>query len=402
MTHCTRAAMAIVGICLSWCFRAEGVVAQTEISERDVLAAVAQTHPAMLELEALATDARGARAGAGLWDNPTIWLVRESYSDNIDETRIGFSLPLPFDGRRSMRGKAARFGLAAAEADIAFAALRVRMQVREDFANWYVAGERLRSIEAILNLADDLARMMEARTTAGETSRLAMHRLGLAATELRAASAAAQSDFLAAQLVLQRWFTVPSATAQIQAPELPPLSPTIDAAERPDIAASRNRLAQSEALSRLSGRWVQLPTVDVGWIDPSQSSGGMVFGLSLDVPLFNRNQGARASSHSRLLATQSAYASDTVRARLEWEAARGSYELLREAVLRQPDVNSSADSIVVAATAAFGAGELGITDILEMLRAVDEGRNAALDLVAAALRAHRVLELATGKPLLSY
>ncbi len=402
MDRCNRAAMTMLLVCIGICIQSMTVIAQTAISEKDLLAAVADSHPAMLELEALAAEARGERAAARLWDNPEVWMERESYSDDLGESRIGVSFALPFDGRRSLRARAAQYGLAAAEAEVVLAGMRVREQARADFADWYVSGERYRSSRSARELADELAQMMDERAAAGEASRLAMQRLKLVAAELRAAESLAESEFLRASRMVQRWYPAASGTTTARAPELPPSPLAFDLKDRPDITASSQRLAQSEALRRLSGRWLKLPSVDVGWIDPSQGPGGSLIGLSIEVPLFDRNQGDEAYARSRLAATRAAYQSDTLRARLEWEAARDSYERLRETALGQMDVAARADSVIIAADAAFRVGEMGITDLLESLRSVQAGRDSALELYAAALSAHRTLELAAGKPLLSY
>ena len=47
----------------------------------------------------------------------------------------------------------------------------------------------------------------------------------------------------------------------------------------------------------------------------------------------------------------------------------------------------------------FEAGESDVTDLLETLRGVLGGQRAALDAFGAALRAHRELEIAAGRPL---
>ena len=60
---------------------------------------------------------------------------------------------------------------------------------------------------------------------------------------------------------------------------------------------------------------------------------------------------------------------------------------------------AESERAVESATATFRLGESRLTDLLETLRSVLSARLAALDLYAAALEAHRTLELAAGRPL---
>lgn len=402
MNRSMRVALMAAGICASVVTHSASIRAQTIVSEQEVLQAVGQQHPSMIQLQGLAIEARREKSAARRWENPTAWLERETYSDDLSQTKLGISVTMPIDGRRSLRGRAAEHGLAAAEADVQSAMLGLRQQVRQDFAVWYLSSERLRSNRSIRELAEELARMMQDRAGAGEASRLEASRMQAAATELRALEALSESEWLKARTMMNRWTaTITDASSPIL-PELPIAPAEIDIGERADIVASANRKSQSEALARLSNRWLRVPSVDIGWIDQSQGNDGAIVGLSLELPLFDRNHGERAASQSRLLASSAAYESDTLRARLEWDAARGAYEELRAGALSQAAVFQTSDSIIVAATAAFRAGEMDITDLLETLRSVQASHDVSLELLAAALAAHRKLELAAGKPLLTY
>lgn len=387
----------LIGACLP---AREGARAQIQIREQDVLDAVGSGHPALRALQGLTAEARGELAAARRWDNPAVWVEREAYDDDLTETRVGVSLSLPFDGRRSLRGRAADYGLTAAEAEATAAALTLRAQIRADYAGWYVLSQRLHAYRKVRELATELSRMMEDRAQAGEASRLELRRLQLAAAELEALEAAADAESESARRLMIRWHPGTAENSEPIAPALPPAPDVIDVHGRPDVVASLNRRWQYDTQRRLSGRWFRLPDVDVGWIDQSQSSGGTLVGLSWKIPLFERGQGDGAAARSRAAAAAAAYDDDTLRARLEWTAARDSYERLRATALAQAEYAALSDSIIMAATAAFRAGELGITDFLESLRSVQASRVAALDLYASALAAHRRLELAAGQPLL--
>ncbi len=54
---------------------------------------------------------------------------------------------------------------------------------------------------------------------------------------------------------------------------------------------------------------------------------------------------------------------------------------------------------MVAATAAFRAGEASLTDLLDSVRAAIGARLGEIDLRGQALEAHRDLEAALGRPL---
>lgn len=383
----------------SWVSRP--AVAQRSVSESDVLQSLDASHPAIRALEGLTSEARGEHAQASKWDNPAIWLERESFSRAVDEVKYGLSWTLPVDGRRSARGRAARFGLHAAESDVDHAALQIRQNVREDYAAWYSAAQRRESYNEIYELAKQLSLMMAERAASGEASRLTSARLAAVAEELRVQAKLAESELIRTAAAVAVWHQRPLTDARPVRPELPPPPARADIRTRPDIIAASDRVEQAQALRTLSNRWLEFPSIDVGRIDPSNDSDGLYLGLSMNVPLFNRNSAERARAQSQWNAARAALERDTLQARIEWESALLAYQNLRDAVLAQTDVESESEQIITAARASFEAGELAITDLLEMLRSAQSSRESALELHNSALAAHRRLELAAGQPLLT-
>ena len=71
----------------------------------------------------------------------------------------------------------------------------------------------------------------------------------------------------------------------------------------------------------------------------------------------------------------------------------------RESALLASEAEPVVERVLASAAAMFEAGESDVTDLLETLRGVLGGQIAALDSYGAALRAHRELEVAAGRPL---
>jgi outer membrane protein TolC len=122
-------------------------------------------------------------------------------------------------------------------------------------------------------------------------------------------------------------------------------------------------------------------------------------GLAWELPLFDRNGADR--ERARREATAAGAREELLRRRMEATVAgrRDAYRTLRDAALAGGPLDESARTAVDGAAAAYGHGEITMTDFLDTIRSILAGRLAALDLHAAALAAHRELERAAGRPL---
>lgn len=392
----------IAAIPLVFCLAGQAL-AQETITETEFLSVLTSGHPALSVLEGELAQAAGNRRTAGLLENPEFAIEHEAPSDAADQTTAKLAWKPPLDGRRGARVDASEARLEAAKANLESEKMSLRSTFRAVFTNWAVAAERARLLRVQFEQVSQVANRFQQRATRGEESGLAAQRLALAASEVRGDLAVAEAELAQARggaLALRG--DLPAGVEPVLS-ELAPISPNLSAAERPDLLAQRNAVRATEFSKRLAGRVFEFPTLEFGWtrIDEQGTEfEGPSIGLSLELPLFDRNQGQR-SAMTRLVAVEEARLELLEsRAKAEFVAALEAYETLRESALLVENTVRNADEVADAAWASFSAGESTLTDLLETLRSVLGSQLAGLDLKARAHQAHRELELKVGRPLM--
>ncbi len=126
---------------------------------------------------------------------------------------------------------------------------------------------------------------------------------------------------------------------------------------------------------------------------------GPILAASWIVPLFDREQGARLEAERRKEVAAARLTFAQARVAGEVEGGLNAYRALFASARGAREVAGETDQAIEAATAAFRAGEAGLTDLLETLRSAFAARLRAIDSRAEALEAHRDLEAVLGRPL---
>ncbi len=347
--------------------------------------------------------ARANRSRMGTLLNPDLSFDREALAGGPRQDTWSLSWVPPLDGRHWVQDRAAREGVKAAEQRQALSRIELRARLREAYAAWALARDGAVLSERLSGLVDRLARRAEAQATRGEASVLASRRLLLAQIEVRAEAARLAAELAHARGRVRAW--MPGLTADA-APVRPPLPPapadTSMWAASPHIAALGHDVRQAEALENATGRFWSLPELSIGQqtlrgdlVDME----GPTYGVRWGLPLFDRRQGDRTESRARLATARARQELDGVRVREEFTAALAAYATLRESAALASAAEPVVERVLASAAAMFEAGESDVTDLLETLRGVLGGQLAALGSYGAALRAHRELEVAAGRPL---
>ncbi|HKV09656.1 MAG TPA: TolC family protein, partial [Thermoanaerobaculia bacterium] len=131
-----------VPVLLLWVPAALAAQSGPIVTEEELLAAVAESHPAVAALAGERGMAAAEVLRAGLLSNPAVEATVEEPGGGLRETTAGVTWTPPLDGRRALRREAAEKGLNAAESRLAAARLRLRLDVRQAFAEWAFAWER--------------------------------------------------------------------------------------------------------------------------------------------------------------------------------------------------------------------------------------------------------------------
>jgi cobalt-zinc-cadmium efflux system outer membrane protein len=375
---------------------------QPVCTEEAFLEGIRELHPEAELLEERSDLAEAGRVSASTYSNPRLGFNLEDPDGTagVTEWRLGWTPPI--DGRRGLRVDAADEEAVAAAADLASRQLGLRLVLREAYAGWFKAYARLELIGRQAKLLRELAVTAAARAAAGEISGIDSRRIALESMQADADWARSKAEFEKSRAVIRYWRPDLEPEARPVRPDLPLSEVSTGVQARQDLEAFRAEVRQAEFIERLSGRYIKSPELAVGWqrID----NGSAVFDgplLSLDwvVPIFDRQQGARQAAAASLRAAEAALRAAERRAEAELGGAWAAYTELRLETGRASRAAAEGTGLVSATRAAYLAGEIGLTDLLDTIRAFKTSELAGLGLHLDALAAHRNLEAAAGRAL---
>lgn len=373
---------------------ATAVAADATLGFEQALARALERSPAMLAAaagrEVAAERLRGARA----WQNPTLTIEAENVLGrgafsgfDAAETTVFLAQPLPLGGARGAAVRAARAGGEIASVEARLAERGLRRDVAIAYAE-AVAADRLAEVERErARIAAETRSAADKRLAAGlesefERARLEVETSGMQAAARRAQAEAAARRRALAALWREDTVTEPLDAAWFDAAPRPAPPAAVDAAagEHPLVARARLQLARAEA-ELDAARAARFPGVEANlgarrFADlPAGDNQAYVIGLSLPLPLWNRNGAAIAEARAARAAT----ALDAERATRELAGERAM--ALAEFEAAALEVNALAGSGLPAATAAarlaqqgYDAGRLSLTERLRAERALSDQR----------------------------
>lgn len=376
--------------------------AQT-VTEEQFLSAFGAESAAVRALGETEGRAEAARARAGALENPRIDFWREQPDANPRVTNWTLGWTPPLDGRFGLGKQAADLGLAAARERFAADKAALRREIRAAFAAWSLASERRAAIEGLLERVRTLAEVERNRARVGEQSGLSARRVALSEAEVRAALRATEAAQARAEALARAWRPDldPGAVPAPLSPPEPP--PSVAAAASPELRALAFEAEQAALEAKRAGRFLTFPTLQIGWQqidDRGTTSSGPIFAAGWSIPLFDRDKGARIESSRRAQAAAARVELSGRQLAARAEGAAAAYRVLFEAAREAGRILPEADRVIVAAMAAYRAGEASLTDLLDSLRAAVAARQSEIEAREQALEAHRDLEAALGQPLL--
>lgn len=380
------------------------------------------------DLSAVRLDIERGRARlrqAGLRPNPTIEFEqttgRFTNSPGERETSIGFALPLEFGGKRQRRIDLARVELEAAEAEVADRERRLANEVRVSYAESLAALRELQITEELSNVDIQTARLVEARVSEGDAAPLEHNLLRVEIDRLRARQALIEGRLQAALLKLKVITGTPlddvlrlrdelAAPAFAEAPDSITASVDIALRTRPDLRLARLseeaaqaglRLARAQAtpdvaaFSKYTTNRSIFDNTPIGVLRDKDRL--LSFGVSISIPVFNRNQGAKAEAELAISQTQRRreFAEQMVRAEVQsayrrYEAARSAIATYQQGVLERSRQNISA------VLGAYQVGAFRVTELLSEQRRFLDSQREFTETLAEYYRALADLQSAIG------
>jgi cobalt-zinc-cadmium efflux system outer membrane protein len=390
---------------------------------RRALASNAELAAARLDIER----GRARLQQAALRPNPTVDFEqttgRLTGSAGERETSIGFALPLELGGKRERRIDLARAELNAAEAEIADRERRLSAEVRSAYAESMAALRELEITENLNNLDTQTARIIEARVTEGESAPIEFNLLRVEIERLKARRALVEGRLEAAMLRLKNLTGIPASESlrlreDLATPALPEPPASLEAAvdialrTRPDLRLARLieeaaqaglRLARAQAtpdvtaFSRYTTNRSVFDNTPIGVLRDKDRL--LSFGVSVSIPLFNKNQGAKAEAEAAILQArrrrefaETVVRSEVASAYARYQAAQSAMDTLREGVLATSQQN------IKAVRGAYEIGAFRITDLLVEQRRFIDSQREFIEAMAERYRALADLQAAIGAP----
>lgn len=364
------------------------------------------------ELAAVAAEIRikdGDRRQAGLRPNPELSLELENFAGQGElrgadgaEATLQLSQLLELGGKRDRRRQLAVFEQAIAEQELAVKRLELTAATRKAFVQLLAAQQGLALAEEQVHLAEGVFTTVEARVAGGKVPAVERQRAEVTLAVARGAAVQAGLALSGAQqeLALQ-WGgaepLTPSALGTLEAlPELPPLATLTARLEQTPEAARRQQQAAAGQARIALARAGAIPdlTLSLGLRQFQQSDDtAMLAGVSLPLPLFDRNQGGIAAAGAAL--NQNRHRQQAALAQSRSALASGHAAL----VAAHGQARVLRDQVLPAAQRAFEAAELGYQvgkfdylSVLDAQRTLFEVRGQYLQALTAAQLALTDLE----------
>lgn len=373
-------------------------------------AAIALAMAANPELSAAANELRaveGTVIQAGLLPNPEVSTsVEDTHNRATRTTTLQISQMVELGGKRSARIASAERGRDVATADLLGRRLEIRADTVAAFFEVLVAQERIQQMEDLLALARRASAAASRRVAAGKVSPVEETKARVAEASAKVELGQARTDLTVARKRLAAtWGSAQPRFSMVEGrTELLPvllsdeaLTSRLDKA--PQLDRARHEVERFAALAELA-RAKRIPDVTVSLGAKRAEELGRnqaVVGLSIPLPVFDRNQGGLLEALRR-----ADKARDDLRAaalRLGAEVT-GNHErlkaLLMEAQTLRQEIVPGARSAYEAASKGYELGKFSFLDVLDAQRTLFQARTQYLRSLADAHRTGAELERVLG------
>jgi len=356
--------------------------------------------------EAAASDAMAAQAGK--YPNPELGWLREGQQAGTRTTTLQISQPVELGGKRQARIALAQGEAALAHGELAARRRAIRADVIAAYYTVLVALEQQRLAQALTALARRSTEVAARRVAAGKVSPIDETKARLAALDAATGLMEAGATLAIARTRLGALIgKPPQATEAIvpageadALPALPPLAALLErSGEAGAIGRARWQLAAQEAQAGVE-RAARIPdlTVTLGTQREDQIRHRQtVVGISLPLPLFDRNQGRLAAALRRTDKARDELAAARIDTAAELTVAATRYATARaEAVRLRDDVIPNAASAYDLTLRGFEAGKFAFLDVLDAQRTWFQVQSRHAGALLDAWRAYADIERLAG------
>lgn len=355
--------------------------------------------------------AEGRLVQARLRPNPTLdteygsprFLGGEAESD----LSVGISQVFELGGKRQKRVAVAEAELNQIRAEVTGIERKLAAEIRASYTNAIAAARQLDVLEKLTAANAELIRAVEARLKEGDVAPLDVNLIRVESERLKIQAIQAKSD-LETQLLNLKTLIGADVIESIRLAPQPDRPPRLDLGlseltvialrERPDLqaarlgeqlGAARVDLAKSNSVPNIAGsvRYSRNKAITdlparLGGGDAIDQDNELTFGVSIDLPVFNRNQGEIASATGeKLQATRSREFTEAAVKRDVAVAYRKYRAAAEQLVIYSVQILPRAEANLQTVRAAYGVGEFSVFEVVGEQRRLTEnvtGYNQAL------------------------
>ena len=355
------------------------------------------------ELEAVEATITQAQARP----NPELAALMEDTRKSTRTTTLQLNQAIELGGKRGARIDAAERGRDAASAELDAKRAEIRAAVLAAFFDVLVAQERLRLAQATVELAQRATTAASRRVTAGKVSPVEETKARVAEAGVRIELTLAGSELASARKRLASTWGNPAPRferAEGNLDALPPLPALAELNTRlatsPNLQRAKIEVERRQALAEVErSRGVPDMTVSLGTKrSEGQGRNQAIFGVSIPLPIFNRNQGNVLEALRRTDKARDELSAAEIRLSNELAVA---YERLNSARLEvealQRDILPGAQSAYDAATKGFELGKFSFLEVLDAQRTFFQAKAQYLRALAEAHRSAAEIERILGE-----
>ena len=351
--------------------------------------------------------ADGAIQQAGARRNPELSATVEDMRSATRTTTATIGFPLELGGKRAARVTAAERARDVAASQLANVRAKVRAEVAADYFAVVAAQERVKLTEDSARLAAQAAEVVGKRVVAGKVSPVDATRARVDAANAELEAAEARAGLRSARQALAavwgdtepRFSEVDGSPADVPSrPSTPELLREVDAS--PSLVSSRLEVDARKAQVDVE-RSKAVPDVIVSVGARRDNGLGLtqaVVGVTIPLPVFDRNQGAAYEASKRADKARDDHEAARVRllaevsqASTQLSAAQASLVVLRDTVL------PAAQQAYVASTTGFEAGKFGFLDVIDAQRSLLQARARTLNTLVTAWQAATAIDRLLGR-----
>jgi outer membrane protein, heavy metal efflux system len=374
--------------------------------------------PALAEARARLRAAQAARLSAGERPNPSL-AVTPGYDAGVPGAVHPWIVPLSFDwpietaGKRGYRLAEAQHLAAAARWDLVGTIWRARSRLRVALLELYEA----RQAESLLTREESTRQrvvgLLEGQFTAGNVSSYEVAEARIALDRVTLAKQAAAGQLQQARIALAGALGVPLRAlagarfsfVDLQNIPLELTGPQVRQRallDRADVRAALERYAASQSVLQLqiARQW---PDIDLGpgfeWNPQVEGDREWELGLSLPVPIRNRNQGPIAEAKAQRALAAAHFLTVQTAAVTAIDSSLAAYDSARAQLLTADSLLRSLERQLSSVTAQAAVGELQALDLANARLAYEAGAQSRLDALVRTQQARGRLEDAMQSPL---